>query len=127
MTGAGERIRARWVLVHRAPLVLVRGWQAGDVLRRHGFHAPYSGLGKGWVVDDTHLADVAAIASMVTIGYRLVHEDSTDCTCTVAPRERRDVDVDPSVCHCADLERLPAELVDVLGAVELEHVHRGAA
>lgn len=124
------RIPGRWVITHRQPLVLVRGWQAGEVLRRHGFKPLYSRIGKGWVLDEDRLADVAAIAALRTRGYRLIHDDGVDCGCAVAPREQRLRDVDPSVCECGDLGPLPAELLellDLLGAEELEHTHRGAA
>lgn len=124
MTG---RVPGRWVITHRPPLILVRGWQAGEVLRRHGFKPMWSHRGKGWVLDEDRLADVAAIASRSTRGYRLVHDDGAECECVVAPRERRQRDVDPSVCDCSDLEPLPAELVDLLGAEDLEHWHRRSA
>lgn len=116
----------RWVITHRAPLVLIRGWQAGDRLRQHGLWPVWSGLGKGWVVDHEHLSDVAAIASMKTTGYRLEHDNGDDCLCVVAPKERRTTEVDPS-CRCDELEPLPAELVELLGAEEIGHEHRGAA
>lgn len=115
----------RWVIIHRAPLVLVRGWQAGDLLRLHGFKPLWSGVGRGWVVDDGHLADVAAIASMKTTAYRLEHDNGDDCQCAVAPRERRTVEADPS-CRCDELGPLPPEL-DLLGAEEIGHAHREAA
>lgn len=116
----------RWVLTHRAPVVLVRGYRAGDLLQMHGFKPLWSNLGKGWVLDDNHLADIAAIASLRTSGYRLEEADGTDCFCAVAPRERRQVGTDPS-CICSDLGPLPAELVELLGAEEFEHAHRGDA
>lgn len=116
----------RWVILHRAPLVLVRGWQAGDILKHHGFKPLWSGVGRGHVVDDQHLSDVAAIASMKATGYRLEHDDGSDCHCAVAPRERRAVEVDPS-CRCDELGPLPAELEELLGAEEIGHAHRGAA
>lgn len=116
----------RWVIVHRSPLVLVRGWQAGDLLRLHGFKPLWSGVGRGWVVDDEHLPDVAAIASMRTNGYRLEHGGGEDCHCAVAPRGRRTAEADPS-CRCDALGPLPAELEELLGAEELGHSHRGAA
>lgn len=115
--------RGRWVITHRAPLVLVRGWGAGETLSRYGFHAPYSGLGKGWVVSDNYLDDIGAVASLETRGYRLIHEDGDDCECATPPNEKRERFVDPSACDCSDLGPLPEALLD-LGVSEIEHWHR---
>lgn len=127
-----RRVLGRWRLTHwpspdpaRRGRVLVSGRDAGHVLMNYGLHPVWSGLRKGWALDDDHLPDVAAIAAMKTLGYRLVHLDGTDCLCAVAPRENRRLDIDPSedACDCADLGPLPDVLVD-LGAVDVEHFHR---
>lgn len=131
-----RRVLGRWKLTHwpspdpdRCGRVLVAGRDAGRVLMSLGFHPVWNGMRRGWALDDEHLPDVAAIASMKTLGYRLVHLDGGDCLCAVAPRERRRHDVDPSEesCTCGDLDPLPQVVLEMLGAEEIEHWHRGVA
>lgn len=89
--------RARWVIIHKGRVVLVRGLDARDTLRRYGLKPRWSTAGQGWVIDDRHIPDLAAIADLETAGYRLEHPDGTDCQCGVALRTgRREINVDPS-------------------------------
>ena len=81
----------------RRGLLLVSGRDVRDVLLRYGFHPTYSAIARGWVVDDRHLPDVCAIADMETTGYRVIHEDSSECRCGISLNTpHREVDGDPS-------------------------------
>lgn len=128
-TPTPDRVLGRWLIVHRPPLVLIKGRRAGDILRRHGFKPLWSVTGKGWVVDDEHLADVAAIAALRTLGYRVLHADDADCDCVTLRGEGRECDEDPSdLCVCSSVPIAAVTLLaEQLGAVEIGHVHRGEA
>ena len=89
--------RTRWVMTHKSPVVLVRGLDARDTLRQYGLKPRWSEIGKGWVIDERHIPDLAAIADMETAGYRFEHPDGTDCQCGISLRtEHREVNADPS-------------------------------
>ncbi|GAA1977575.1 hypothetical protein GCM10009798_43500 [Nocardioides panacihumi] len=123
------RVMGRWSITHREPVMLIRGRSAADILRRHGFKPLWSASGKGWVLDDRHLADVAAIAGMNTLGYKLLHADSSECQCTTAPKaQARIYDADPSECNCDLPDTADVTLLsDLLDAIEIGHFHREAS
>lgn len=64
--------RRHWVIETRDTVILVRGWQAADLLRWAGMKPLYSASGRGWVLDDTRLPDVVALAEWQNIGVRVV-------------------------------------------------------
>lgn len=123
-------IRARWVITHRAPCILVRGKDVRDMLRRYGFKPLWSVAGRGWVLDDTRLEDVAAIAGIKTLGYRVVHPDGTNCECSNVRAEGRQEPADPSepLCGCElAFDETALLIAEELGGVDVAHAHRSAS
>lgn len=67
-----SRHRRHWVIETRGRVILVRGWQVADLLRRAGMKPIYSASARGWVLDETRLPDVVALAEWQNIGVRFV-------------------------------------------------------
>lgn len=64
--------RVHWIVETQDRVILVRGWQAADVLREAGMKPLWSVTGRGWVLDDKRLPDVVALAEWRNIGVRIV-------------------------------------------------------
>lgn len=74
---------AAWVIEHRRPTIVVRGFKADDRLRTWGYKPLWSVSAKGWVVDDRHLRDIIARAEREHVQHRVAQ---------VGEQERRSVE-----------------------------------
>ena len=68
----------RYVIeINRADkIILVRGFKAGDLLRRHGMKPLWSTVSRGWVLDLRRLPDVRAVCDASAVTVREVEADA---------------------------------------------------
>lgn len=81
----------RWTLsvAYEPPVVVVRGWRGGEVLRNAGLHPFYSKPSGGWICDEERGPNVLAAvessgAAVVIVGAPVVE----DPVSTPAPEQR---------------------------------------